>query len=192
MTQLTRQQLPGRLKVGAVAGLVGGFALFSSFMAIDQSLDIPNGTFYKTIGIPLGLDGTAAITAGFLAHMLASAVIGAMFAWSSSLWRTFQVVTVSKGILTGSITGLIVFGVFFLPIHYFVMMPTVSDEFSIIDDSRLSVEQLEALYELLLNTDRVLWHALFLHVLYGAVMGLMVGFMLHEEYKNQRRVGGFW
>ena len=191
-TTQTSHKILGKAKVGAMAGLVAGFALFSSFLSIDSSLDIPNGTFYKTIGMPLGIEGFDAIAFGFFAHMGSAALIGAMYSIAASKWRTFQVVTVPKGILTGSLTGIIVFTVFFLPIHYFVMMPTVSDEFSVIDDSRLSVEQLEALYELLLNTDRVLWHALFLHVLYGAVMGLMVGFMLHEEYKNQRRVGGFW
>ena len=45
-------QLPtkkGLVKAGIGAGLVAGFALFSSFFAIDQMLDIPTGTFYKTI-----------------------------------------------------------------------------------------------------------------------------------------------
>ena len=47
-------QLPTKIalmKGGIGAGLMGGFALFSSFFAIDQMLDIPAGTFYKTIGV---------------------------------------------------------------------------------------------------------------------------------------------
>ena len=178
-------------RVGAMAGLVAGFAIFSSFMAIDQSLGIPNGTFYKTIGIPLGMSGMDAVAFGFLAHMGAAALIGTCYSVVASKWRQFQIVTVSKGVLTGSITGIIVFCVFFLPIHYFAMMPAVSAEFSVTDESRLSVAELDALYVLLLETDRVLWHALFLHVLFGTVMGLMAGIMLHDEYSKVKRVRGF-
>ena len=53
------QPLPTKIalmKGGMGAGLMGGFALFSSFFAIDQMLDIPAGTFYKTIGITMGVD----------------------------------------------------------------------------------------------------------------------------------------
>ena len=142
--------------------------------------------------MPFGIEGFDAMAFGFLAHMGAAALIGSMYSIAASKWRAFQVVTVPKGILTGAITGIIVFSVFFLPIHYFVMMPTVVEEFQIIDDSRLSVQELEALYEMVVFTDRVMWHSLFLHVLYGLVMGLMVGFMLHEEYKKVRRLKGFW
>ncbi len=188
----TSNKILGKAKVGALAGLVAGFALFSSFLSIDSSLGTQNGTFYKTIGMPLGIEGFDAIAFGFFAHMGSAALIGSMYSIAASRWRTFQVVTVPKGILTGSITGIIVFTVFFLPIHYFVMMPTVVEEFQILDDTRLSVEQLGALYELVVFTDRVLWHSLFLHVLYGMVMGLMVSFMLHEEYKKVPRLKGFW
>ena len=191
MMQKQKTSMLGMAKLGAMAGLVGGFAIFSSFMAIDQSLDIPNGTFYKTIGIPMGLEGMDAVAIGFLAHMGAAALIGACYCVTASKWRQFHIVTVPKGILTGSITGIIVFTVFFLPIHSLVMMPAVEAEFSITDESRLSVAELEALYTLLLETDRVLWHALFLHVLFGLVMGFMSAIMLHDEYSKQKRVRGF-
>ena len=45
---MSTQQLPSKLaliKGGLGAGLMGGFALFSSFFAIDKMLDIPAGTF---------------------------------------------------------------------------------------------------------------------------------------------------
>ena len=60
-TTQTSHKVLGKAKVGAMAGLVAGFALFSSFLSIDSSLDIPNGTFYKTIGMPLGIEGFDAI-----------------------------------------------------------------------------------------------------------------------------------
>ena len=186
-----KSSILSKAKVGAMAGLVGGFALFSSFLAIDAQLDIPNGTFYKTIGIVAGIDSSSAIAFGFLSHMGAAALIGACYSISASIWRAFRIVTVPKGILTGALTGIIVFTIFFLPIHYYVMMPSMIAEFNVIDESRLSVEELGGLYHLLLETDRVLWFSLFLHVLFGVVMGLMTGFILHEDYAKVPRIKGF-
>ena len=84
----------GFMKSGAGAGLIAGFGLFSSFFGIDQWLDLPIGTFYKTIGLTMGLDQFAAIAAGFMAHMGTAALIGAMYVLASSKWRFFQLVTV--------------------------------------------------------------------------------------------------
>ena len=85
----TTQTLPTKIaliKGGIGAGLMGGFALFSSFFAIDQMLDIPAGTFYKTIGVTMGVDETSAIAVGFLAHMGVAALIGAMYFLASNIW----------------------------------------------------------------------------------------------------------
>ncbi len=182
----------GKAKAGAGAGLVAGFALFSSFLAIDVQLDIPNGTFYKTIGLPLGIEGFGAIAFGFFAHMGTAALIGAAYSVAASKWRTFQIITAPKGMITGAMTGVIVFSVFFLPVNHLVMTPMVESEFSVMDESRLSVAELEALYQLLLGSDLVLWYSLFLHVLFGVVMGLMLSFILHEDYKRVKRIQGFW
>ena len=78
----TTQPLPTKIalmKGGIGAGLMGGFALFSSFFAIDQMLDIPPGTFYKTIGVTMGVDEGLAIAMGFMAHMGVAALIGGMY-----------------------------------------------------------------------------------------------------------------
>ena len=50
----------GFMKTGTGAGLIAGFGLFSSFFGIDQWLDLPVGTFYKTIGLTMGLDQLSA------------------------------------------------------------------------------------------------------------------------------------
>lgn len=188
----TKSDIVGMAKVGAGCGLVAGFALFSSFLSIDQQLNIPNGTFYKTIGIPLGVEGLGAVMMGFFAHLAASAIIGVCYTIAASKWRTFWIVTAPKGMLTGAITGGIVFLVFFLPIHTLVMVPIVSQEFIIMDESQLDLDQLEALNTLLFSSEFVLWYSAFLHVLFGVVMGTMAGFILHDKYKKVKRVQGFW
>ena len=191
----TTQSLPSKIalmKGGIGAGLMGGFALFSSFFAIDQMLDIPAGTFYKTIGVTMGVDETSAIAVGFLAHMGVAALIGAMYFLASNIWRFFRLVTVPKAIITGVWTGLIVFTLAFLPIHMFVMTPIMEVELIITDISDFDLDEQEALATLLFNSDRIYYHSLILHVIFGAIMGLMGGFILHEDYSKVERIGGFW
>ncbi|MSS85984.1 MAG: hypothetical protein CK526_04970 [Thaumarchaeota archaeon] len=183
----------GTIKVGFGAGLVAGCALFSSFLSIDQQINIPHGTFYKTIGIPMGLEGMTAIGIGFSMHIIVAALIGICFNLSASYWRTFQIVTVPKGILTGAITGAIVFSLAFLPLHTLVMVPMLESEVNSAE-SLLSItpEEKESLSELLVNNNFVLWYSAFLHVLFGSVMGLMSGFLLHDRYRNVERIHSFW
>ena len=183
----------GTVKVGFGAGLVAGCALFSSFLSIDQQINIPHGTFYKTIGIPMGVEGFGAVLIGLLMHITVAALIGIAFNISASYWRTFRIVTVPKGILTGAVTGAIVFSLAFLPLHTMVMMPILETTLSS-TDSVVSIlpEEKEALLELIKGNDFVLWYSAMLHVLFGSVLGLMSGFLLHDRYRNVPRIRSFW
>ena len=183
----------GTVKVGFGAGLVAGCALFSSFLSIDQQINIPHGTFYKTIGIPMGVEGMGAVAIGFMAHIIVAALIGIAFNLAASYWRTFRIVTVPKGILTGAVTGAIVFSLAFLPMHSLVMMPLLEDELNS-TESLLNImpEEKEALSELVMNNDFVLWYSALLHVIFGSVMGLMSGFLLHDRNRNVERIRSFW
>tara|TARA_B110000014_G_scaffold240272_1_gene208253 strand:- start:65 stop:655 length:591 start_codon:yes stop_codon:yes gene_type:complete len=183
----------GTVKVGFGAGLVAGCALFSSFLSIDQQINIPHGTFYKTIGIPMGVEGMGAVAIGFMAHIIVAALIGISFNLAASYWRTFRIVTVPKGILTGAVTGAIVFSLAFLPMHTLVMMPLLENELNSAE-SLLNImpEEKEALAELVMNNDFVLWYSALLHVIFGSVMGLMSGFLLHDRYRNVERIRSFW
>ena len=183
----------GTIKVGFGAGLVAGCALFSSFLSIDQQLNIPHGTFYKTIGIPMGVEGFGAVLIGLLMHITVAALIGIAFNLSASYWRTFRIITVPKGILTGAVTGAIVFSLAFLPLHTMVMMPILETTLTS-SDSIVSIlpEEKEALLELIKGNDFVLWYSALLHVLFGSVLGLMSGFLLHDRYRNVERIRSFW
>ena len=183
----------GTIKVGFGAGLVAGCALFSSFLSIDQQLNIPHGTFYKTIGIPLGVEGFGAVLIGLLMHITVAALIGIAYNLSASYWRTFRIITVPKGILTGAVTGAIVFSLAFLPLHTMVMMPILETTLTS-SDSIVSIlpEEKEALLELIKGNDFVLWYSALLHVLFGSVLGLMSGFLLHDRYRNVERIRSFW
>jgi len=74
-----------------------------------------------------------------------------------------------------------------------VMMPILETTLSS-TDSVVSIlpEEKEALLELIKGNDFVLWYSAMLHVLFGSVLGLMSGFLLHDRYRNVPRIRSFW
>lgn len=169
-----------KAKTGCVAGLVGGFALFSSFFWIDSEIGVPFGTFYKAVGLVVGLDGMAAIAFGFFTHMLTAALVGAVFCIFSLSHRMLRISSVPKGILGGAVTGLQVYAIFFMPITLYVMFPAISEQATGLVPA--TPEDMRVAQILLETHDKILWGSLVLHVLYGAVMGLFSSMILYEEY----------
>ena len=74
-----------------------------------------------------------------------------------------------------------------------VMMPILETTLTS-SDSIVSIlpEEKEALLELIKGNDFVLWYSALLHVLFGSVLGLMSGFLLHDRYRNVERIRSFW
>lgn len=171
-------------KTGCIAGLVGGFALFSSFFWIDSEIEVPFGTFYKVVGMVVGLDGMPAIAFGFFAHMLTAALIGAIFCIASLLHRYLAINSVPKGIIGGAVTGIQVYAIFFMPITLYVMFPMITAQASGI--APVNAEEVKIAQTLVGTFDKILWGALLLHVLYGAVMGLFSSIMLYEDYMKEK------
>lgn len=172
-------------KTGCIAGLVGGFALFSSFFWIDSEVGVPFGTFYKVVGMLVGLDGMPAMVFGFFTHMLTAALIGAIFCICSTLHRYLHISSVPKGIIGGAVTGIQVYAIFFMPITLYVMLPMVSDQASGL--SFVSAEEMQIAKILMDTSGTILWGSLILHVLYGSVMGLFCSIMLYEDYSMKEK-----
>lgn len=187
MGRTSRQEIYGKAKVGTVAGLVGGFALFVSLFGIDSQLGAAPGTFYMMLGLAVGLHDMPATVFGFVAHMLTAATIGAVFCVCSTLHRVLHITSVWKGIFAGGVTGLEVYAIFFIPITLFLMVPTIDE--TVIDGSKTVVSAHEriAATTLRANIDLIIWGALVLHVLYGSIMGLFSGMILYEDYKIPKK-----
>ncbi|HJM79976.1 MAG TPA: hypothetical protein QF656_05530 [Nitrosopumilus sp.] len=178
----------GTIKVGISVGLVACVALFASFLSIDQQLSIPHGVFFKTLSVAFGVQPIIAIFIGFVV----AALIGICYNLVSDKWKTFRIITTPKGILTGAVTGAIVFGLLFVPLHTGVLIPAVESNVFLNDSADFTSKEISALKSLLLNNTFVLWYAAFMHVIFGAVMGLMSGFVLGERYRNVKRIRSFW
>ena len=179
---MTRQTL-GKARAGAMAGIVGGMALSSSFMAIDSNIGVPPGTFYNMIGTLIGLQNMDAIVFGFMVHMGTAALIGAVFFMCSTLHSVLNITSFQKGVFAGGVTGLVVYGIFFLPLNLFIMMPQVEEVLLNAEQFGLSEKVTENIRILISNTEQILWGSFYLHLLFGVVMGFFAGAMLPENYK---------
>ena len=175
-------------KVGIVAGLIGGFVILVSFFAIDALIVAPAGTFYMMVGLAIGLHDMPAIVFGFIAHMLTAVTIGVLFCICSTLHPLLHLRSVWKGIFAGGVTGLEVYAIFFMPITLYVMFPTIDSLVSGVGLSTLTIQEHVAVSVLETKLDTIMWGALVLHVLFGSVMGLFSGIMLHKEYKIPKNI----
>lgn len=182
--KITSQEVRAKAKAGAIAGLVGGFALFVSFFAIDSQLSTQPGTFYMMIGLAVGLHGVAAILFGFISHMLTAVSIGVVFCTVSAMHPMLNLTSSRKGTLAGGITGLQVYVTFFLPITLFIIFPTINS--IAVHPTSSTVQEQEIISLLKSHITIIMYGALALHLLYGSVMGLFGGMVLHDEYKKNR------
>ncbi len=182
MISLSLHEIYGKAKTGAIAGITGGFALLASFFGIDASLNLPPGSFYMMIGLAAGFHGISAIVFGGVMHMLAADTIGSLFCICSTLHPILNLRSIWKGIFAGGVTGLEVYAIFFMPITLYVMIPTI-DSFT--SQPGLVSEQEHSIVNVIkAHLDTIIWGALVLHVIYGAVMGFFVGLIVHDDYKK--------
>ncbi|MDE1845497.1 MAG: hypothetical protein KGI10_09265 [Thaumarchaeota archaeon] len=180
MMPISRHEMYGKAKAGSVAGIAGGVALLASFFGIDSGLNLPPGSFYMMIGLAVGLHGIPAILFGSIVHMVTAAAIGAVFCMCSVLHPALYLRSMWKGVFAGGVTGLEVYAIFFMPITLYLMIPALNAATS----SAVSGQEYLAVSVLKAHLGTIIWGALMLHVLYGAVMGFFSGIMLQEYYKK--------
>lgn len=180
MMPISRHEMYGKAKAGSVAGIAGGVALLASFFGIDSSLNLPPGSFYMMIGLAVGLHGIPAVLFGSIVHMVTATTIGAVFCMCSVLHPALYLKSMWKGVFAGGVTGLEVYAIFFMPITLYLMIPALDAATS----SAVSGQEYLVVSVLKAHLGTIIWGALILHVLYGAVMGFFSGLILHEGYKK--------
>lgn len=166
--------LKERAKIGCVAGLVGGFAIFISIFVIDLSMGSSQGTFYKIVGLAVGFTGLQATLIGMVSHMLVASLIGVVFGLGSGLHKKLDIYSIKKGAMAGITTGIVVFVVFFVPISLFVIMPTIQSGI-MTGDARI----------LLANSNLIMISSLELHAVYGVVMGVFFAIAVQVNAKSK-------
>lgn len=173
--------LTDSVKSGVVAGQTAAWAIFGVFLAIDSAvLMMPPGALYKTIEMALGQGSGTDIYVGFVMHMVTATVIGIAYMVISDRERPIYTISVFKGLATGPMTGVVIWAILFLPLHFLVIQPmlvglpqgTESDEFvtagqlSELSDPRIASRLVEF-------SGSILVGSLALHILFGVVLGFL-------------------
>jgi hypothetical protein len=119
----------GSIKSGTVCGLVAAWAIFGMILAVGAQLGLPPGTFYQMVGVSLGINAEwPAIYAGFVLHMITGAIIGIVYMIVSDRVRQLRTDSSTfKAFATGVTTGIVVWAVLFIPLHSFVIEPTLQN-----------------------------------------------------------------
>jgi hypothetical protein len=164
--------LLGSVRSGTVSGLVAAWAIFGMILAVGAQLGLPPGTFYQMVGVSLGIDEEwPAIYLGFVMHMITGAIIGIVYMIISDRVRKLRTDSSTlKAFATGVATGIVVWAVLFVPLHFFLMQPTLQN--MLLTSPPGSPEQITA-ERLLQMSDSILFGALAIHFVFGGVLGFM-------------------
>jgi hypothetical protein len=164
--------LLGSVRSGTVSGLVAAWAIFGMILAVGAQLGLPPGTFYQMVGVSLGIDEEwPAIYLGFVMHMITGAIIGIVYMIISDRVRKLRTDSSTlKAFATGVATGIVVWAVLFVPLHVFLMQPTLQN--MLLTSPPGSPEQITA-ERLLQMSDSILYGALAIHFVFGGVLGFM-------------------
>jgi hypothetical protein len=160
------------IKSGTVCGLVAAWAIFGLILAAGAQLGLPPGTFYQMVGVSLGINAEwPAIYAGFVLHMITGAIIGIVYMIVSDRVRQLRTDSSTfKAFVTGVTTGIVVWAVLFIPLHSFVIEPTLQN--MLLTSPAGSPMHLSA-ERLIQMSDSILYGALAIHFVFGAVLGLI-------------------
>jgi hypothetical protein len=122
-----RPTILGSIKSGTVCGLVAAWAIFGLVLAAGAQLGLPPGTFYQMVGVSLGQNAEwPAIYLGFILHVITGAIIGIVYMIISDRVRLLRTDSSTfKAFGTGVSTGIVVWAVLFIPLHSFLIEPTL-------------------------------------------------------------------
>ena len=129
---------------------------------------ITAGTFYKTVGVVFGINSDYAMYVGFLLFMVTAVIISVIYNYVSKHIRVLHISSMPTGIGTGILAGVIVWGVLFLPIHYYVIQPALSDMANGLNSGNLDPSVANQLIQF---SGVIVIGSLALHMLFGGVMG---------------------
>jgi hypothetical protein len=158
--------LKDSVKSGIVAGQAAAWAIFGLFLSVDATLQTPPGTFYKMIGMAFGQGPGTDVYTGFVLHMVTATVIGIIYMAISNSVRPLYIGSIFKGLATGTITGVAVWAVLFLPLHFGVMLPMLQGVAA--DPSSPNYELANTLIAV---NQTIVSGSLALHILFGGVIG---------------------
>jgi len=153
---------------GMIAGLTAAWAIFGLFLALDNEMGLQPGALFQMVGFAFGIDPSYAVYIGFLLYMITAVIIGIIYSTISKSIKVLYINSVIKGVGTGILAGIIVWGVLFLPLNYVIMQPTLQ---KMVVESNPSSSQFAMANKLIELSNTIFWGSLALHIVFGGVMG---------------------
>ncbi|GBC74344.1 hypothetical protein HRbin05_00383 [archaeon HR05] len=168
------------LAVGLLAGLNATLVVSGLIFAGEALMNYPHGLFYLIIGYSLGFDGSNALGMGMVMHIVTGVLIG--------LVASIPVVTVERlfralsnfntAMIYGIIVGVLVWLLFFLPVYYLIVMPTLEGYNGVAYDRSGRI-----LTDLNLSFARVIYYSIGLHIQFGIVYSIITGAFIERMMK---------
>lgn len=162
---------------GIIGGIVAGTAMLVPMMSMMPMMNLPSNTFPTLIGMLMDQTGESVVIPGLVLHSVTSIIIGIIFVVITN-YSKLTITGFKKGIPLGIATGIISFVVLFLPMIMFVFLPMMIQLMQIMNPSmskEMIMPQLQSMLPMLLGG------ALFSHIVYGAVLGLVSSAILRKS-----------
>jgi len=155
---------------GIIGGIVGSLAMIGPKMISNIQLEMPYNVNWIVFGIVFGADQPNAFAAGLGIHIVTGIIIGAIFGIITGKITKLRINKISRGIVLGIIAGLIVIGVFFIPILQNVLAPNMMKLMMGMNPDA-TPDMIKQKMQTKLPT--VIQTSLGLHILFGAVLGVV-------------------
>ena len=162
---------------GALAGFIAAWVLVGLIFAGDMALGFPSGTLYSIIGLTMaGLGMPYALYFGIGMHLVTGTLIGTVFGYITAIVGAFNITSLGKGTLIGILAGFISFSLLFIPITRFQVEQSLIRFLASIHPPE--TDQIILQNRALDVASTVLAGAVPFHIIYGAIMGFITGYLL--------------
>ena len=173
------------LMFGLIAGTISSLSVSSLILLTEKVIGIPVGTFYLII-IDALLHSTSTsvsyVTYGFILHIVTGTLLGFIIVIPFLRNKEYFLKLTKYSELYGSIFGLVIWAIFFIPISLMVVLPEISQISMVIlqqtptgDISGINTNSLQA----------TVWETIVLALPFIVFYGLIVGVIIksfNEKY----------
>ena len=169
-----------------IAGLISAWGISGLLVLVDSASGTPPGTFFAVIGLSLGFnDPASAQFIGLGLHILTGTVAGNIFGQLALFWRKLIPYDIKRGVSFGLIVGLTLWAVLFFPLATFGIQPRLNGFITSAPNTYVNeiANHFSGLYPLIIGG------SLLFHLVYGAILGLMVGRMAELRLFSRNVIG---
>ena len=112
---------------GVIGGTIGALLMDVILVVSKALLGMPLLADFKVMGTSVGFGDSLAVPAGFIAHHIVGAVWGAIIAVVAHRGGLLAVRSWTSSLANGSLAGLIIYGIFFIPVLVFIFRPVMAN-----------------------------------------------------------------